>query len=169
MKCPRCSAVLQPTEYDGQTVEVCPSCKGEWLAAGELQKLVEHHDKVFTEKEIASLKAVDKEILTAEKDDHDELNCPACGDVQMEHFNYGDTSGIILHKCTQCGGIWMDKDQLEQVEEVVDGWKADLNKDVAKYGPVVDKIEVEEQKELDKDVSISRFGFVNSVLRRICE
>ena len=169
MKCPRCSAVLQPTEYDGQTVEVCPSCKGEWLAAGELQKLVEHHDKVFTEKEIASLKAVDKEILTAEKDDHDELNCPACGDVQMEHFNYGDTSGIILHKCTQCGGIWMDKDQLEQVEEVVDGWKADLNKDVAKYGPVVDKIEVEEQKELDRDVSISRFGFVNSVLRHFCE
>jgi Zn-finger nucleic acid-binding protein len=169
MKCPRCSAVLQPTEYDGQTVEVCPSCKGEWLSAGELQKLVEHHDEVFTEKEIASLKAVDKEILTAEKDDHDELNCPVCNDVQMEHFNYGDTSGIILHKCTGCSGIWMDKDQLEQVEEVVDGWKADLNKDVAQYGPVVDKIEVEEQKELDKEVSISRFGFVNSVLRRLCE
>jgi len=34
---------------------------------------------------------------------------------------------------------------------------------------VVDKIEVEEQKELDKEVSISRFGFVNSVLRRLCE
>lgn len=169
MKCPRCSGVLQPTEYDGQIVQICPECKGEWLSSGELQKLAEHHDKVFTEKEIASLKGVDKEIFTAEKDDHDELNCPVCGDVQMEHFNYGDTSGIILHKCTKCGGIWMDKDQLEQIEEVVDGWKADLNKDVAKYGPVVDKIEVEEQRELDKDVSISRFGFVNSVLRRFCE
>jgi Zn-finger nucleic acid-binding protein len=169
MKCPRCSAVLQPSEYDGQIIQVCLDCKGEWLQAGELQKIVEHHDEVFTEKEIESLEAVNKEILTAEKDDHDELNCPVCEDVQMEHFNYGDTSGIILHKCTECGGIWMDKDQLEKVEEVVDGWKADLSKDVAKYGGIVDKIEKQEQQELDKDVSISRFGFVNSVLRRFCE
>lgn len=169
MKCPRCNSILSTVENDGQMVQVCPSCKGEWLHAGELQKLVEHHDEVFTPEEIASLDAVNKEIFTAEKDDHDELNCPVCGTVPMEHFNYGDTSGIILHKCTKCGGIWMDKDQLEKVEEVVDGWKADLGQDVAKYGPIVDKIEVEEQKELDKAVSISHFGFINAVLRRFCE
>jgi hypothetical protein len=169
MNCPRCNSVLQSIEYDNQKVEVCPGCKGEWLFAGELQKIVEHHDEVFTPEEIASLDAVNKEIFTAEKDDKDELNCPACGDVRMEHFNYGDTSGIILHKCTECGGIWMDKGELTKIEEVVDGWKADLGKDVAKYGTVIDKIEVEEQKELDRDVSISRFGFVNKVLRRFCE
>ncbi|HEV2394685.1 MAG TPA: zf-TFIIB domain-containing protein, partial [Verrucomicrobiae bacterium] len=118
---------------------------------------------------ISSLAAVNKEIFTSEKDDHDELNCPACGNVQMEHFNYADTSGIILHKCPECGGIWTDKDQLEKVEELVDGWKADLKQDAAKYGPILQKVEVEEQKELDRAVSISRFGFVNCVLRRFCE
>jgi Zn-finger nucleic acid-binding protein len=169
MKCPRCNSILQSVEYDGQTVEVCPSCKGEWLFAGELQKIVEHHDEVFTPEEIASMDAVNKETLTVEKDDHDELNCPACGDVRMEHFNYGDTSGIILHKCTECGGIWMDKDQLQKVEELVDGWKADLAEDEGKYDSVLQKIDVEEQKELDQDVSISSFGFVNKVLRRFCE
>lgn len=169
MKCPRCGSTLNPTEFDSQKVEVCPDCQGEWLHAGELQKLVEQHDEVFTPEEIASLAGVDKEIFTAEKDDHDELNCPVCDGVRMEHFNYGDTSGIILHKCTECGGIWMDKGELLKVEEVVDGWKSDLDKDSAKYGKVVDKIEVEEQKELDKAVSISRFGFVNAVLRRFCE
>jgi Zn-finger nucleic acid-binding protein len=169
MKCPRCNAILNRVEYDGQIVEVCPDCKGEWLHAGELQKLVEHHDEVFTPEEIASLDAVNKEIFTSEANDHDELNCPLCENVRMEHFNYGDTSGIVLHKCTECDGIWMDKNQLEKVEEVVDGWKADLNQDEAKYGPIVKKIEVEEQKELDKAVSISRFGLVNAVLRRFCE
>ena len=168
MKCPRCNSVLQSVEYDGQTVEVCPDCKGEWLAAGELQTITEHHDEVFTPEEIASLDAVNKEIFTAEKDDHDELNCPACENVQMEHFNYADTSGIILHKCTACNGIWMDKGELEKIEELVDGWKADLNQDAVKYGSVLAKIDVEEQKELDRDVSISRFGFVNRVLRRFC-
>ena len=169
MKCPRCAATLQPVEYDGQTVEVCPDCKGEWLHAGELQKIVEHHNEVFTPKEIASLDAVNKEIFTAEKDDCDELNCPVCGNVRMEHFNYGDTSGIILHKCTECGGIWMDHVQLQKVEEAVDGWKADLGRDVAKYGSVLNKIDAEEDKEMDRDVSISRFGFVNMLLRRLCE
>jgi len=169
MRCPRCGSDLRPVEYDGQTVHVCSKCKGEWLPAGELQQIVEHHDEVFTPEEIQSLDAVNKEIFTAEKDDHDELNCPSCDDVVMEHFNYGDTSGIILHKCTECGGIWMDKDELQKVEEVVDGWKADLGQDTGKYGSVLAKIDVEEQKEEDREVSISHFGFINAVLRRVCE
>ena len=169
MKCPRCNTTLRSTEYDGQIVEVCPGCQGEWLQAGELLKIAEHHDEVFTSEETASFAPVDKEIFTPEKDDHDELNCPVCETVQMEHFNYADTSGIILHKCLQCEGLWMDKDQLQKIEEVVDGWKADLGKDMAKYGQVLQKIDVEEQKELDKTVSISRFGFFNAVLRKFCE
>ena len=169
MKCPRCSSILESVEYDGVTVEVCSECKGEWLFAGELQKIVEHHDEVFTPGEVASVDAVNREIFTAEKDDHDELNCPECETVPMEHFNYGDNSGIVLHKCLECGGIWTDKDQLEKIEEVVDGWKAGLKQDMAKFGPVLKKIDAEEQKQLDRAVSISRFGFVNSVLRQFCE
>ena len=169
MKCPRCNSVLSATGYDGVEIEVCPGCKGEWLFAGELQKIADHHDEVFTTEEIAALDAVNTEKFTAEKDDHDELNCPCCENVTMEHFNYAETSGIILHKCPQCDGIWMDKDQLQKIEELVDGWKADLNQDAAKYGSVLQKIDVEEQAELDRDVSISRFGFVNMVLRRFCE
>jgi len=166
MNCPRCGSTLSSVKYDGGTIGVCPDCKGEWLDAGELGKIVEHHEEVFTPEEIASLDALNKEIFTAEKDDHDELNCPHCEGVQMEHFNYGDTSGIILHKCRKCGGIWTDKDQLRKVEMLVEGWKECLNKDSAKYGSVIRKIELKEQQDLKKSVSISRFGFVNAVLRR---
>jgi Zn-finger nucleic acid-binding protein len=160
---------LKTVTYDAVDVEVCSSCQGEWLHAGELEKIVEHHDEVFTPEEIQSLDAVNQEIFTNENLDHDELNCPSCANVRMEHFNYGDTSGIILHKCPECGGIWMDKDQLTKIEEVVDGWKADLGEDIAKYQPVLDKVAAQEQEELDRAVSISRFGFVNAVLRHFCE
>jgi uncharacterized protein len=169
MKCPRCNSLLRSIEYDTVQIDVCPNCKGEWLDAGELQKIVQHHDEVFSPEEIASLDAVNKQIFAAEKDDHDELNCPHCEGVRMEHFNYGDTSGIILDKCPNCGGIWTDKEELTKVEEVVDGWKTHLGEDMAKYGPILQKIEVQEQKQLDQAVSISRFGFVNSVLRQFCE
>jgi len=169
MKCPRCRSVLNPIECDGVQIQVCSECRGEWLSADEFQKILEHHDEVFTPEEIASIEALNKEIFTAEKDDHDELDCPHCEGIQMEHFNYGDTSGIILHKCLQCDGIWTDKDQLEKVEMLVDGWKGCLNQDSIKYGPIIKKIELEEQKEIDKNVSISKIGFVNAVLRRFCE
>ena len=169
MKCPRCDSLLVTTEYDEVQIEVCPNCHGEWLHAGELLKLVDHHAEVFTAGEIAAIDGVNKENFTAEKDDHDELNCPSCQNIRMEHFNYGDTSGIILHKCPECGGVWTDKDQLTKVEELVDGWKEYLNQDSARFGSILNKIEVKEQQDLDKSVSISRFGFVNAVLRRFCE
>jgi hypothetical protein len=40
---------------------------------------------------------------------------------------------------------------------------------MGKYGGILQKIEVEDQKAFDKSVSISRFGFVNAVLRHFCE
>jgi Zn-finger nucleic acid-binding protein len=169
MNCPRCQSALNAVEYDGEQIQVCSQCKGEWMASGELQRILDHHNEIFTPEEIASVEGVNKEIFTAEAIDHDELNCPQCVGVQMEHFNYGDTSGIILHKCLQCGGIWMDKDELTKVEEVVDGWKGCLNQDIAKYGPILDKIDKQEEAELEKDVSISRFGFVNSILRHFTQ
>lgn len=169
MHCPRCNSILCTVEDNGVHVEVCPDCKGEWLHAGELATLVEHHDKKFSPEEIASLDAVNKEVFTPAECEHDELHCPHCVSVEMNHFNYGDTSGIILDKCPQCGGIWTDKGELEKVEELVDGWKSYLNQDEATYGPILRKIEIEEQKEADKSVSISRFGFVNAILRRLCE
>ena len=55
------------------------------------------------------------------------------------------------------------------MKKLVDGWKADLGKDEKQYGSVLQKINAEEQKELNRDVSISRFGFINAVLRRFCE
>ena len=168
MKCPRCGSALEPVVYDGQNIEVCSHCKGEWLSSEELGKIVEHHDEIFTPQEIASVQGVSKELFTAEKDDHDELDCPQCGG-QMEHFNYGDTSGIILHKCAECDGIWMDRDELRNIEMLVNGWKGALQEDVAKYGPLLAKIEKQEDAEIDRNVSISKFGFINAILRRFSE
>jgi len=169
MKCPRCSSILKPVEYNGVQIDVCPGCKGEWLNAGELLKIVEHHEEVFTPGEIASLDAVNKEIFTNESCNHDELNCPLCETVKMEHFNYGTTSGIILDKCPDCEGIWTDKDELKKVEMVVDGWKSCLNQDLKKYGSILKKVELQEKQDLGKTISVSRFGFVNAILRQFCD
>jgi len=167
MKCPRCRSVLRVVEYDGIQIEVCSDCRGEWLHAEELEKIVEHHDHVFSARDIAALETVNRPLTPMEEQDRDILNCPHCETIEMERFNYADASDLQLHKCPECGGIWADKDQLEKVEELVDGWKASLTEDTAKYGPILKKIAAEERKELDRDVSISRFAVVNTILRRL--
>jgi Zn-finger nucleic acid-binding protein len=169
MRCPRCNSILTGVEFDGVEVEVCSECRGEWLYAEELQKIVEHHDNVLSSKEIAALEAVHKPILTVEEQSRDALNCPYCETIEMERFNYATTSGIMLHKCLECGGIWADKEQLEKIEELVESWKECLNSDAAQFGSVLKKISAEESREFDHDVTISRFGFVNAFLRRFCE
>ena len=167
MKCPRCRSVLRVVEYDGVQIEVCSDCRGEWLHAEELEKVIEHHDHVFSARDIAALEAVNHPVVSQEEQDRDILNCPHCETIEMERFNYAEASDLQLHKCPECGGIWADKDQLEKVEELVDGWKASLTEDTAKYGPILKKIAAEERKELDRDVSISRFAVVNTILRRL--
>ena len=166
MKCPRCSSTLKGVEYDEVEVQVCPDCEGEWLAAGELAEIAEHHEEKFTSEELAKLDGVNKEIFTATEVDHDELKCPECEGVEMKHFNYGDTSGLLLDKCPECGGIWTDKGQLEKVEELVDGWQSHLEEDTEKYGSILEKVRTNEENELGQSVSISRFGFVNAILRQ---
>ena len=131
------------------------SCKGEWLEADALGKIAEHHEEVFTSEEIGKLDGVNKEIFTATETDHDELHCPECEDVEMKHFNYGETSGLLLDKCPKCGGIWLDAGQMEKVEELVDGWKSHLEQDTEAYGEILDKVAAKETEELDQE----RFDF----------
>jgi Zn-finger nucleic acid-binding protein len=37
MKCPRCGAALQEKQFHHAVVDVCPSCNGMWLDAGEIE------------------------------------------------------------------------------------------------------------------------------------
>jgi Zn-finger nucleic acid-binding protein len=41
MQCPHCEAVLSITERKGVEIDYCPKCRGVWLDAGELDKILE--------------------------------------------------------------------------------------------------------------------------------
>ena len=41
MHCPKCGQKLAPENYGNVEVDVCPSCKGMWLDAQELEQIVE--------------------------------------------------------------------------------------------------------------------------------
>jgi Zn-finger nucleic acid-binding protein len=35
--------------------------------------------------------------------------------------NYGGDSGIIVNRCPACGGVWLDRCELESIQTLVEG------------------------------------------------
>jgi hypothetical protein len=72
-------------------------------------------DRYFAEQDRAKLKAI-KEGVTEEP--HLGL-CPRCGKALDEKVYLG----VAIDECAACGGIWLDKGELEAVNERADeGW-----------------------------------------------
>lgn len=166
MKCPSCKSTLRTINYEGIQIETCDVCKGEWLDRGELKNIIDVREKRFTPEEKRAV-AESTTIKGVELARHDkDLLCPKCDGV-TDPVNYGGDTGIIIERCTQCGGIWVDGGELEKIQQVVEGWQDQLPDDLAKYRPRLR--EVAEQVDREDDVTISRIGFVNSIINGILD
>lgn len=47
MNCPKCQTVMREREKGDIVIDICPSCRGVFLDAGELEKLVAAEERVF--------------------------------------------------------------------------------------------------------------------------
>ena len=82
---------------------------------GETMRLVERarKDIYFTQRDrelIEKLRARLQKVEEAEA----ELTCPRCR-RKLETYNF---MGIVLDRCSACGGIWMDRGELETLLKV---------------------------------------------------
>ncbi len=160
---------MRTIDYEGAKIETCTRCAGEWLDAGELKHLVQTVEESFSKDIADSLDAVNENIFSIDESVNNLLSCPKCSNVELNRFNYASSSGIALDKCPECDGIWLDKDELENVQVLVEEWKSKLEEDVKTFGPVVAKIRKEAEERERNAFQLSRFGFVNAVLRRIAK
>jgi len=170
MNCPSCHGTLRTITYEGIEVETCPSCGGEWLDADELGKVVKIRQQKFGEEQCRAIAEATPYTGVVLKDVDRDLTCPSCGGT-TDPVNYGGGSGLVIDKCTSCGGIWLDADELEKVQMLVEGWDAKLPEDLEKYGPKLREIAAEMDKA--DDVHPSRLPlvgpFINALVNRIID
>ena len=170
MNCPKCRTPLETIEYEGVKIETCDGCGGEFLDVKELGQVVRRRDEKFdqqTRRAIAELTT----ITGVKLDNVDrDLTCPKCGGT-TDPINYGGDSGIILDKCTSCGGFWMDNTELEKVQMVVEGWEDALPDDLKEHGRKLREVEAETDQALNVKVSrIPKVGrFINSMINGILD
>jgi len=143
MQCPKCNQPLNGVDYQGVHIETCPTCGGDWLDAGQLGSIVEARKARFDEK--ACLAIAQAATITGVKlvtlNRH--LTCPKCGGTTNPE-NYGDDTGLIIDKCSACGGVWLERGELEKIQELVEGWDDGLPDDLATYGPKLRQATVQE-------------------------
>lgn len=166
MQCPTCNTTLRTVTYEGIQIETCTACTGEWLDRTELKHIVDAREERFSpEERQAVARAAKITGVDIEREDRD-LICPKCGG-QTDAVNYGGDSGVVIDKCTGCGGIWLDGGELEKVQMLVEGWEDGLPDDLAQYGKGLHNVarEVDERTK----VRVSRFGFVNAIINGIVD
>ncbi|GAH31572.1 unnamed protein product, partial [marine sediment metagenome] len=168
--CPGCKSTLRTIQYEGITIETCEKCGGNWLDADELGKIVRIREEKFDEEERRAI-AESTTITGVHLEDVDrDLACPKCGGT-TDAINYGGDTGIILDRCTGCGGFWLDAGEIEKVQMVIEGWKDMLPDDLKKYGPKLREVEV--QVDRATDVEISKLpvvgGFINAAINGILD
>jgi hypothetical protein len=108
--CPRSSTPLTPFRIGGVDTDVCEDCGGLWLDRNELARF-EDAASVFGDALVAHLRQFPPALL-----DHSiRLQCPHHRDVVMLRHRFSAAIAVEVDECPQCGGIWLDTDELAQI------------------------------------------------------
>jgi len=172
MKCPRCDCVLCTVDYEGVRVETCPECKGEWLDAGELRPIVKTLEREFTEEQRASLRAVNESFFREQQEElpPSGMNCPKCGDAELQPYVYAATTDVELDKCPACGGVWLDDAELEKVQMLAEEWDKRAEDDIQNYRELMAKLDTRSEAADVRQTGPSRwFPFINRFLAWISD
>jgi Zn-finger nucleic acid-binding protein len=111
MDCPRCNQPTTRHGVHGVPVERCARCAGMFLDRGDLNRVAEPTagDLEFCTLEQESFQHADGQGPTV---------CPRCG-RDMDKVEFNIYTGIILDHCAQCGGFWLDGDELARIDDEV--------------------------------------------------
>lgn len=111
LECPACGGAMARRDDPDLAYEICGSCGGIHLDAGELNALA---TGMAGDIEYCSL--LGGEIADAGPRRH----CPRCGDVEMDKVNLLRFSDTIFEHCAACGGFFLDAGELKAVNRELD-------------------------------------------------
>jgi Zn-finger nucleic acid-binding protein len=163
MNCARCGskAKLKPEFYEGVEIDRCPSCKGVWLDDKELTKIVSLQQEKFSTALIDStLKAAFKGVTEEEKKTKE--HCPKCSEI-MHPVNYSYSSGIVIDRCPQAHGVWLDFKELEKIQSHGEHWEKEKQSKQLEWKKLVQSAadnQIKENIEKNKSSGASPIAFL---------
>ena len=127
MNCPIDKTPLMKTTYEGAVeIDYCTQCHGMWLDKGELEKIQEIQVNDYREELKLLPDYVGKSILLAKAKDRT-LKCPVC-QQDLERREYGYSSLIMIDSCVNGHGVWLDKDEIVDLEKFYERSRMEASK-----------------------------------------
>ena len=170
MRCPAGDSTLSTVTYEGVDVETCNVCSGCWLDAEELGTIVRLREQRFTAAQRSAIDTAGQLPGIPVEDIERDIVCPGCN-ASTVPINFGGDTGIIIDRCPQCRGIWLDVGEIEHIQMLVEAWKANLPEDLRSYGPMLDRVAAE--LEAGNQVTVSTLPlvarFINAAINGILD
>jgi len=113
MICPKCKVELKEFSSGSLRLDKCGSCGGVWFDKSELKKVIDDRDKDL---DWVHLDLWNKKEKFAAK--NGKKVCPFCKKILLM-LQY-DHSGIEVDICVACGGIWLDKGEMEKIVDYLE-------------------------------------------------
>jgi Zn-finger nucleic acid-binding protein len=165
MRCPIDQTELSPLEYEGCLVHTCRSCGGELLGGDALTHVVNVRDEKFSQDMKDGLASPARGAPVAQ--DHD-LTCPFC-EQGMQTLNYTGDSDVIIDRCMSCGAVWLDRDELEHVQILLERWQDEAPEKLRGLATELETARRRAQEQTGEAFQGSRFAFVNAVMNRLLD
>ena len=110
IRCPRSSIPLTRLRIGGIDTDLCEDCGGLWLDRLELARF-QDPASAFGDALVAHLEQFPPALI-----DHSiRLTCPRHPEVVMLRRKFSLAVPIEIDECPECGGIWLDSDELAQI------------------------------------------------------
>ena len=168
MECPQCGVVLKLMEYENTFIHSCEGCGGEFLGPAELTHIVRTREERFP-LQLQQLLADRKPEFGVPADEAQrELICPECQNP-MQVINYCGDSGVFIDRCPQCGGLWLDHEELEKVQVLLERWKDQAPEQIKTLAGELEKARRTTAEQTSSVFAGSRFAFVNALINRFLD
>ena len=109
MHCPACNAPLEPHLVDGQILERCGDCGGEYCDHAALRSVLSAHLPPV------GARGAGYHRPSPLSDPVRYRRCPACNEPMLRQ-NFRETSGVVVDVCS-AHGIWLDRGELAMLVE----------------------------------------------------
>ncbi len=111
MKCSNCGEEMAHytivSKNASISYDVCKTCGSLWLDGGELDTMAYQIDG-----SIEYSSKTQAEVAGTEK-----MKCPRCEESELEKVFFLGCSDILLDRCAQCGGFWLDSGELDLINK----------------------------------------------------
>jgi len=96
------------------------------------------------------------------------LDCPQC-DSAMTVINYCGDTGIFVDRCAACNGLWLDQDELEQIQILMERWADESSGKIRSIAAQLEEARKNAAQPTEAHFRHSRFAFINALINRFLD